>query len=91
MIAVKYRSVDLSCAGPTPGTVDGFDFNEFRMRFLNLAPHSNTDPDCDFATEGISAGMVDGFDFNVFRTEFLCGLPGGAPGPCSQTQCAVCP
>jgi len=90
LTTIRFKSVDLSCAGIT-GCVDGFDFNEFRKRFLNLAPETNLDPETDYATEGPSAGKTDGFDFNVFRTEFLCGAPSTCPVACKQTQCAVCP
>lgn len=85
LTTIRMPSVDLSTQG-TNGVVGGFDFNEFRLRFLNLPGYSNTDPAADFATLLGSGGAVDGFDFNVFRTEFLCGA-GGAPAPCSQTAC----
>lgn len=91
LTTIKFHSVDLSCLG-TPGKVEINDFNEFRKRFIPVAPNAKTDPETDYATEASSAGTTDVSDFNVFRTEFLCGLGGGtAPAPCTQTQCAVCP
>jgi hypothetical protein len=85
--SIRFRSVDLAPAvSGALSAMDLADMNEFRRRFLSLAPYSNTDPACDFATEGISTGLVDVADFNVFRTEYLCGI-GGAPAPCQQTQC----
>jgi hypothetical protein len=93
LTTIRMPSVDLSCLG-LAGTVDGFDLNQFRLRFLNVAPFSNTDPACDYATLDNAPGAytVNGFDLNVFRTEFSCGQP-GAPiaGPCAQTQCTTCP
>jgi len=95
LTTIRMPSVDLSCSG-TPGKVEGFDFNEFRKRFLNLTlqGYSDQDPSCDFTTldDAPGAFKVNGFDFNLFRTEFTCGQV-GAPvaAPCTQTQCAVCP
>jgi hypothetical protein len=88
MAVIRFPSIDLVPVGPgMPSSVNVADFNEFRLRFLNLAPYSNLDPACDYATLGTSAGVVDVFDLNVFRSEFLCGPSGGAPAPCSQTEC----
>lgn len=93
LTTIRMPSVDLSCSG-TPGKVDVFDLNEFRLRFLNVLPHSNKDPECDYATLDNAPGTnnVNVFDLNVFRTEFSCGQP-GAPvaAPCTQTQCVTCP
>ena len=89
LTTVRFRSVDLSPAVGNPlGVVGLADLNEFRRRFLSLAPYSNLDPACDFASEGLSAGIVDLADLNVFRTEYLCGAPGAPiPAPCTQTLC----
>lgn len=86
LTTIRMPSIDLFQTPLRPGTVSGFDFNEFRLRFLNLPGYSNSDLAADFATQLSSAGIVDGFDFNVFRREFLCGA-GGAPPPCLQTPC----
>lgn len=93
LTTIRMPSVDMSCLG-APGKVDGFDLNDFRVRYLNLAPFSNTDPGTDYATLDDPAGqyLTNGFDLNVFRTEFLCGVAGApVPAPCTQTQCVVCP
>jgi hypothetical protein len=93
LTTIRMPSVDMSCSG-TAGKVEVFDLNEFRLRFLNVAPQSNNAPECDYATLDSPAGFfpVNVFDLNVFRTEFTCGSAGApVPAPCTQTQCAVCP
>jgi hypothetical protein len=93
LTTIRMPSADLSCSG-TAGKVEVFDLNAFRLRFLNVAPNSNTGPECDYATldNAPGANAVNVFDLNVFRTEFSCGQP-GAPvaAPCTQTQCVTCP
>jgi len=87
LAAIRFRSVDLV---PSPGgtaAVDVLDLDAFRRRFLNVAPHSQLDPECDYATEGFSSGIVDVADLNVFRTEFLCAAGGPTQPPCGQVQC----
>ncbi len=85
---IQFRSMDLvPVGGGGAGIVNVADLNDFRLRFLGQGGHTTLDPDCNFATEGSSAGRVDSSDLNIFRTEFLCGLSGGAPAPCTKTEC----
>lgn len=97
LATVRFRSTDLSCGG-SPGCVNLFDAQEFRLRFLPGYPTSQGS-ECDYAPIGNhdpNRGVVDNYDANVFRTEFLCGFPvqaqcASAPVVCSQSQCAPCP
>lgn len=88
LTTIRFHSMDLvKVGGGGSGIVNVADLNDFRLRFLSQLGHTSTDPDCDFATEGASAGKVDTSDLNIFRTEFLCGQTGGAPAPCTKTEC----
>jgi len=86
---IRFHSMDMVKVGGAGanGIVNVADLNEFRLRFIPVAPHTTADPECDYATEGPSANKVDTSDLNLFRTEFLCGAPGGAPAPCTKTEC----
>lgn len=93
---IRFRSTDLSCSG-TPGCVDNYDAQEFRLRFLPGYPTSQGS-ECDYAPIGNhdpNRDVVDNYDANVFRTEFLCGFPQppctNSPVVCTQSQCAPCP
>jgi hypothetical protein len=93
LTTIRMPSVDMSCSG-TPGKVDGFDQNLFRLRYLARPGYSASDPACDYATldSPPNGFLVNGFDSNVFRTEYLCGQSGAPiPNPCVQSQCSVCP
>jgi len=61
---VKARSTDLNASGAT----DPFDFNAFRLNFLNNPAAQETDYDQD--------GTTTPFDFNIFRQVFLADVPG---------------
>jgi hypothetical protein len=88
LTTIRFHSMDLvRVGGGGNGAVNVADLNDFRLRFLSQGGHTSLDPDCDFATEGPSAGKVDASDLNIFRTEFLCGQIGGAPAPCTKTEC----
>lgn len=88
LTVIRFHSMDLvRVGGGGNGIVNVADLNDFRLRFLGQGGHTSLDPDCDFATENASAGKVDTSDLNIFRTEFLCGQTGGAPAPCTKTEC----
>jgi hypothetical protein len=88
LTTIRFHSMDLvRVGGGGAGLIDVDDLNAFRLRFLGQGGHTVLDPDCDFATETASANIVDSADLNLFRTEFLCGQPGGAPAPCTKTEC----
>lgn len=61
---VKARSTDINANGAT----DPFDFNAFRINFLNNPAAQETDYDLD--------GITGPFDFNTFRQVFLADVPG---------------
>ncbi len=82
LTTINFRSVDMVSAGPTKiAKVDIADLGQFRSRY------GGTDLACDYASEGTSGGKVDVADLNIFRAEYLCGQTGGAPAPCTQTEC----